>query len=310
MKGVEDVERGGVERGMTRFFLNIFNYFFLNILNHFSPLTFASQNLLLVKFLARLLRRWYRSIPQDEQGRLLWGKFFRRLVLKITLWFLGLSIGGTLLFAVVPVPVTPLMIGRFWEQLWEPDRPVRLDNYWVGYKNLSPHLQLAVVCSEDQDFLEHEGFDFQAIEKAYTYNRTHKQKHGASTISQQTAKNVFLWPSRSWLRKGFEIYFTFLIETIWSKQRIMTVYLNVIEFGDGIYGAEAAAQNFFHKSAKNLNREEAAMLAAVLPSPLNYSAVRPSSQVREKQRWILSQMRMWGNRIDYEDPNTPKKPER
>ncbi|MEO6039130.1 MAG: monofunctional biosynthetic peptidoglycan transglycosylase [Saprospiraceae bacterium] len=237
----------------------------------------------------------------------MWGKYFRRFVLKITLWFLGLSVGSTLLFAVVPVPITPLMIGRCWEQAWDAERSLRLDNYWVSYNDLSPQLQLAVVCSEDQDFLEHEGFDFQAIEKAYTYNQTHKRKRGASTISQQTAKNVFLWPSRSWLRKGFEIYFTFLIETIWSKKRIMTAYLNVIEFGDGIYGAEAASQNFFHKSAKNLSREEAALLAAVLPSPLRFSAAKPSSQVREKQQWILSQMRMWGGRIDYDDPNTPKK---
>ncbi|MEO6759182.1 MAG: monofunctional biosynthetic peptidoglycan transglycosylase [Saprospiraceae bacterium] len=263
-----------------------------------------------MKSLARLLRRWYRKIPQDETGRLLWGKYFRRLALKLVLWFFGLSIGSTLLFAVVPVPITPLMIGRCWEQAWDPDRSVRLDNYWVSYENLAPQLQLAVVCSEDQDFLEHDGFDMRAIEKAYTYNQTHKQKHGASTISQQTAKNVFLWPSRSWIRKGFEIYFTFLIETIWSKQRIMTAYLNVIEFGDGIYGAEAAAQNFFHKSAKNLSREEAALLAAVLPNPLKMSAAKPSGQVREKQQWILGQMRMWGNRIDYDDPNTPKKSEK
>ncbi len=275
-----------------------------------SPVTFAVQNTSTVKFLARLLRRWYRTIPQDESGRLLWGKYFRRLVLKITLWFLGLSVGSTLLFSFVPVPVTPLMIGRCWDQAWDPERSVRLDNYWVSYNDLSPHLQLAVVCSEDQDFLEHEGFDFQAIEKAYTYNQTHKRKRGASTISQQTAKNVFLWPSRSWLRKGFEIYFTFLIETLWSKKRIMTVYLNVIEFGDGIYGAEAASQTFFHKRANNLRREEAALLAAVLPSPLRYSAAKPSAQVREKQQWILSQMRMWGGRIDYEVPNTPKKTEK
>ncbi len=202
------------------------------------------------------------------------------------------------------------MIGRCWEQAWDAERSVRLDNYWVGYNDLSPQLQLAVVCSEDQDFLEHEGFDFQAIEKAYTYNQTHKRKRGASTISQQTAKNVFLWPSRSWLRKGFEIYFTFLIETLWSKKRIMTVYLNVIEFGDGIYGAEAASQTFFHKKAKDLSRDQAALLAAVLPSPLRYSASKPSGQVREKQQWILSQMRMWGGRIDYEVPNTPKKTEK
>jgi monofunctional biosynthetic peptidoglycan transglycosylase len=157
--------------------------------------------------------------------------------------------------------------------------------------------------------LEHEGFDFEAIEKAYKHNKTHKRKRGASTISQQTAKNVFLWPARSWMRKGLEVYFTFLIEVLWSKERIMTVYLNIIEFGDGIYGAEAAAQHYYGVSAQKLNRDQAAMLAAVLPAPLRYSVKNPQNNVRERQRWILSQMRMWGGRIDYDEPNTPRKPD-
>ena len=260
-----------------------------------------------MSFIARTLRRWYRLIPQDEYGRLLWGKFFRRLLFKLALWFFGISIGLTLLYAFLPVPVTPLMIQRCWEQAWDKERDVRLEHDWVSFGEISPHLQLAVVCSEDQDFLEHEGFDFEAIEKAYKYNQNHKRKKGASTISQQTAKNVFLWPSRSWLRKGFEVYFTFLIETVWSKQRIMTAYLNSIEFGDGIYGAEAAARHFFGKSAKELNRQEAALLAAVLPNPFIFKVDAPNTVARQKQQWILSQMRMWGGKIDYETPNTPKK---
>lgn len=260
-----------------------------------------------VQFFARILRRWYRGIPQDEQGRLLWGRYFRRLMLRLTLWFFGITIGLTLLYAFLPIPITPLMVQRCWQQAWDDTRAVRLKHDWVSFGELSPHLQLAVVCAEDQDFLEHEGFDFEAIEKAYKFNKTHKRKRGASTISQQTAKNVFLWPSRSWLRKGFEVYFTFLIETVWSKERIMTAYLNSIEFGDGIYGAEAAAQHFFGKTAKQLNRQEAALLASVLPNPLIYKADNPSSQVRQRQQWVLSQMRMWGGKIDYEEPNTPKK---
>ncbi len=260
-----------------------------------------------LNFLKRILRSWYRGIPKNEAGNLLWGKYLSKLFVRLTLWFLGITIGMTLLYTVLPVPVTPLMIQRTWEQAWDSEREVRLDNYWVPLNELSPHLQLAVVCAEDQDFLEHEGFDFEAIEKAYKYNKTHKRKRGASTISQQTAKNVFLWPSRSWLRKGMEVYFTFLIETIWSKERIMSSYLNVIEFGDGIYGAEAASQYYFKKSAKDINRQEAALLAAVLPNPLIYKADQPSHDVRKRQQWILSQMRMWGGKIDYEDPNTPKK---
>lgn len=256
---------------------------------------------------ARILRRWYRTVPQNEQGKLLWGRYFRRIVIKLTLLFFGTSIGFALLYSFLPVPVTPLMVQRCWQQAWDKEREVRLLHDWVSYRELSPHLQLAVVCAEDQDFLEHEGFDFEAIEKAYKYNKTHKRKRGASTISQQTAKNVFLWPGRSWLRKGLEVYFTFLIETIWSKERIMTTYLNSIEFGDGIYGAEAAAQYYFKKTARQLNRQESALLASVLPNPLIYKVDKPSGKVRERQQWVLSQMRMWGGKIDYETPNTPKK---
>ena len=262
-----------------------------------------------MNFFARLLRRWYRGIPKDETGRLLWGKYLRRLVVKLMLWFFGLSIGVTALYSFLPVPCTPLMFQRCFQQAFDAERKVRWEKDWVSLKEISPHLQLAVVCSEDQAFLEHEGFDFEAIEKAYSYNRTHKRTKGASTISQQTAKNVFLWPARSWLRKGLEVWFTFLTEMLWSKQRIMTIYLNVIEFGDGIYGAEAAARHFFNKSAKDLNRKEAALLASVLPNPIKYDASNPPANVRERQSWILRQMRSWGGKIDYEDPNTPGKKE-
>lgn len=263
-----------------------------------------------MNFFAKTLRRWYRTVPQDEYGRLLWGKYFRRLLLKLILWFFGSTIGVVILFAFLPVPVTPLMLQRCWQQAFDPQRPVRLRHDWVSFGEISPHLQLAVVCAEDQEFLEHEGFDFAAIQEAYKYNKNHKRKKGASTISQQTAKNVFLWPSRSWVRKGFEVYFTFLIETLWSKERIMTVYLNSIEFGDGIYGAEAAARYFYGKNALTLNRQEAAMLASVLPNPLIYKVEKPTAQIRQHQQWVLRQMRMWGGRIDYEEPNTPKKSER
>jgi monofunctional biosynthetic peptidoglycan transglycosylase len=263
-----------------------------------------------VNIFARMLRGWYRGIPKDEAGKLRWGVYFRRLFIKLTLWFFGITIGITILYAFLPVPITPLMVQRCWQQSWDDTRQLRLEHDWVSFEAISPHLQLAVVCAEDQDFLEHEGFDFEAIEKAYKYNQNHKRKRGASTISQQTAKNVFLWPSRSWLRKGFEVYFTFLIETVWSKKRIMTAYLNSIEFGDGIYGAEAAARHFFNKSAKELNRQEAALLASVLPNPIIFKVDAPTGKVKERQQWILGQMRMWGGKIDYDDPNTPKKVEK
>ena len=260
-----------------------------------------------MQFIKRMLRRWYWSIPRSEDGKLLWGRYFRRLVLRLVLLFFGITIGSTILYRFLPVPCTPLMFIRCIQQAQDPNRPVRWEKDWVSFSELSPKLQLAVVCAEDQEFLEHVGFDFDAIEKAYKFNKSHKRKRGASTISQQTAKNTFLWPARSWIRKGLEVYFTFLIEVLWSKERIMTVYLNIIEFGDGIYGAEAASQRFFNKSAKNLNTSEAALLAAILPNPLKRSPIKPSGEVRQRQQWIISQMRMWGGKIDFEEPNTPRK---
>ncbi len=259
----------------------------------------------MLNWIKRGLRGWYRRLPRTEMGDIDWMRYLRRLVIKCALWFFGLSIGFTLLYRFVPVPVTPLMVIRLFEQAGESERSMRLSKDWVPMDEISPHLQLAVVCSEDQEFLEHEGFDFNAIKKAYKYNKTHKKKRGASTISQQTAKNVFLWPGRSWIRKGLEVYFTFLIEFLWDKERIMEVYLNIIEYGDGIYGAEAAARHNYGKAAKDLNRPEAAMLAGVLPSPLRLSPTNPTPEQRTKQQWIMRQMRHWKGQIDYEDPNTP-----
>ena len=248
-------------------------------------------------------------MPKNEEGSPRWARYFSRLFLKLALIFFGTTVGMTILYSFLPVPYTPLMLIRAIEQTEDTERETRCEKDWVSFEALSPHLQLAVVCSEDQNFFEHEGFDFEAIEKAYKHNQKSKRKRGASTISQQTAKNVYLWPARSFIRKGLEVYFTFLIETIWSKKRIMTVYLNVIEFGDGIYGAEAASQHFFKKSAKNLNRQEAALLAAVLPNPLRYSVANPSAYVRRRQQHIIGQMRMWGNSINFENPVTPGKKE-
>jgi len=185
------------------------------------------------------------------------------------------------------------------EQVFDDKRKLKLKKDWVSLEQISPHLQLAVACSEDQNFLEHYGFDFGAIEKAVEHNGKNKRKRGASTISQQTAKNVFLYEGRNWVRKGFEVYFTFLLELFWSKERIMEVYLNVAEFGDGVYGAESASQEFFHISAKKLSRQQAALLAALLPAPRRFSAIRPSPYIRGRQGWILKQMNNWGGELKY-----------
>jgi monofunctional biosynthetic peptidoglycan transglycosylase len=165
---------------------------------------------------------------------------------------------------------------------------------WADLKRISPNLPLAVVASEDQKFPEHWGFDVEAIEKAYALNQHSHKVRGASTISQQVAKNLFLWSGRSYFRKGLEAYFTVLIEVCWPKRRILEIYLNIAEFGYGTYGAEAAAQRFFHKSAARLSRSDAAVLAAVLPSPEHYSAAAPSRFVQQRRDWILRQMQALG----------------
>jgi len=221
-----------------------------------------------------------------------------RILLRIVIGFFILSIGITLCFRWFPVPVTPLMIIRSLEQKKD-GKSMTFKHEWVPLEDISPKLQLAVVCSEDQNYLTHYGFDFDAIEKAIKKNETSKKLRGASTISQQTAKNVFLWPGRSYVRKGFEVYFTLLIETFWSKERIMEVYLNSIEMGKGIYGAEAAAQYWFHKSAKNLTSDESAAITAILPAPLKYVANPPSPFIAKRKEWIKKQMRFWGNQLDY-----------
>jgi monofunctional biosynthetic peptidoglycan transglycosylase len=165
---------------------------------------------------------------------------------------------------------------------------------WVDLNRISPNLPLAVVASEDQKFPEHWGFDVEAIEKAYALNQHRHRVHGASTISQQVAKNLFLWSGRSYFRKALEAYFTVLIEGFWPKRRILEIYLNIAEFGYGIYGAEAAAQHYFHESAARLSRGDAAALAAVLPSPERYSAAAPSRYVLQRRDWILGQMQALG----------------
>ncbi len=220
-------------------------------------------------------------------------KIFRRLlrfVGKLILWFFALTIGFTLLFKFVAVPFTPLMLIRLWEQTTDPDKEVKLKKKWVGIDAISKHMPQAVVAAEDQIFLNHKGFDWEAMEKAWENNKKGKRVKGASTISQQTAKNVFLWPGRNLVRKGLEAYFTFLIELLWSKERIVEVYLNVIEMGDGIYGVEAAAKANFNKTAAELTRGEAALIAAVLPNPRRWTPAKPTAYISGRQVWILRQM--------------------
>ena len=222
-----------------------------------------------------------------------------RWIRNILLWYFAITIGMVIVLRWVPVDFTPLMIIRAVEQKMD-GKSIKLEKTWKPLSEISPDLQLAVVCTEDQNFLKHHGFDFGAIQKAIKHNEKSKRKRGASTISQQTAKNVFLWPGRSWIRKGFEVYFTFLIESIWSKERIMEVYLNIAEMGNGIYGAEAASKAYFNTSAAKINKRQAATLAIVLPSPLKYNAKYPSPYLNGRINWTLQQMRFWGGKLDYD----------
>lgn len=217
------------------------------------------------------------------------------LLKKVLRWITALFFASTILavlfYKFLPVYITPLMVVRTVEQVKD-GKHITMHHHWVSMDKISPHMPVAVMASEDQRFLLHHGFDFDAIQKAAKHNRKGGTMHGASTISQQTAKNVFLWQGRSWLRKGLEMYFTFLIETMWSKQRIMEVYLNSIEMGDGIYGVDAVAEYHFEGiAAKDLTRADCALIAATLPNPFKYSSKSPSYYVRQRQQHIEKQMR-------------------
>lgn len=219
-------------------------------------------------------------------------KFLFRLFFKIAIWFIGLSLFFVILFKWVPVPLTPLMLIRSGQQLIQ-GKELKLKHDWVSMKNISPHMQLAAVCSEDQNFFTHYGIDFGAMEKAVNESKKKNGRlRGASTISQQTAKNVFLWPQRSWVRKGLEVWFTGLIELIWSKKRILEVYLNSIEMGDGIYGAEAASKHYFGKKASELSKYQATSIVAIFPSPIKWNARNPGPYVQSRIEWINRQMKL------------------
>ena len=208
----------------------------------------------------------------------------------IVLLFFGSTILAVLIYKWCPVYVTPLMIIRCAQQVSHGEK-LRLKHHWVPLDSMSIYMPVAVMASEDQRFLTHNGFDFIEINKTLEERRSGKRFRGGSTISQQTAKNVFLWPKQSWVRKGLEAYFTLLIEVIWGKERIMEVYLNSIEMGDGIYGAEAVAQQHFGRRAITLTRPNCALIAATLPNPLKYSSKEPSSYILKRQTAIMTQMR-------------------
>lgn len=223
-----------------------------------------------------------RLIPKVRNKYLRW-------VLRAAVYFVGITMLWVLLLRFVNPPITWLMVQRGFERK-AAGKEWKLTKRWVHYEDLSDNLKQAAIAGEDAHFLEHWGFDLQAIEDAFQRNQDGGQLRGGSTISQQTAKNVFLWPGRSWVRKGFEAYFTVLIELIWGKQRILEVYLNVIETGDGLYGADAATRHYFGKSAESLTKRQAALLVAVLPNPRRWSPANPTAFINRKANTIVRYM--------------------
>ena len=219
-------------------------------------------------------------------------KFIKKTLKWIVVAFFASTILSVVALRFVPVFFTPLMFIRCYQQVSE-GKELKLEHHWVAFNEISPHMPVAVMASEDAKFLQHHGFDYEAIEHAAKRNMEHpeKRKLGASTISQQTAKNVFLWPGRSWVRKGFEVYFTSLIELLWPKQRIMEVYLNSIEMGDGIYGVDAVAEAHFGTDALHLSKAQCALIAATLPNPRKFSSKHPSAYMLKRQARILREMK-------------------
>ncbi len=217
-------------------------------------------------------------------------RLFKYLLKLILIGFFGITILWVLLYRFVNPPITLLMIDRGFERK-SAGKDWKIDKTWVPFDQISINLKKAAVASEDQLFLEHHGFDLTAIERAIEKNQHSNKLIGGSTISQQTAKNVFLWPGRSYIRKAFEAYFTMLIEVLWSKQRIMEVYLNVIEMGDGIYGIEAASQEYFKKPAFELTKKQASLIVGVWPNPLKWSPIKPTRYIRHRSFLIMKNMR-------------------
>lgn len=212
-------------------------------------------------------------------------KKFIRIILTTLALFLLMSIGTVILYRFIPVPVTPLML------INKATDGTPINYRWVPIEKISPNLSLAVIASEDNRFMQHNGFDLKEIKKAREEAKAGTRFRGASTITQQTAKNLFLWPDRNWLRKGLEAYFTVLIELLWDKERIMEAYLNCIEMGKGIYGAAAVAEKHFGTTPDKLTTDQCALIAATLPNPLRFNSAKPSKYVLKRKSDILKNMK-------------------
>ena len=237
------------------------------------------------------LRARFGKLSRPRAAGLGWLPRLRRFLAILLLALLLVPPGLVLIYRIVPPPLTPLMVIRLFEG-------EGLDRDWTPLARIAPELRAAVIAAEDNLFCEHSGFDWKALRQAFDDYRDGDSMRGASTISMQTAKNVFLWPGRTMVRKAIEAWFTTLIELAWPKRRILEVYLNVAEWGPGLYGAEAAAQHHFNKPAADLSRREAALLAAVLPNPRRWSASKPSNYIAGRATTIQRRMGQLGPRLD------------
>lgn len=234
-------------------------------------------------------------------------RYFLRLITYLAIFFFSLSVSYVFIMRYIPATITPLKIVKLFDN--RADYGVVIDSHWRSLGKINMSMVKAVMASEDNNFLTHHGFDWEAIDMAIEYNKKGKKLRGASTISQQTAKNMFCKPSRTWFRKGVETYFTLLIEVMWSKNRIMEVYLNVIEVRPNVYGVEAAAQNYFNKEAKNLNNYDAAMIATVLPNPARMNLEAPSAYMKSRAARIRTMMKQLPP-VDFADTTDSKKPKK
>lgn len=225
----------------------------------------------------------------------LFNKLFKTLFKKLLKITLGVFLFSLFIVFVLGYVNPPTWMWKIQRSLDPPENyPAKVSHYWIARDEISPSMQLAVIAAEDQNFTTHWGFDFNSMLQAIESSFQGKSLRGASTLTQQTAKNLFLWPGRNFFRKGIEAYFTALIEIFWSKGRILEVYLNIVEFGSGIYGVEAASQFYFHQPAKQLTDTEAARLAAVLPNPYRLNLKTPSAYMQQRVSWIKKQMRQLG----------------
>ncbi|MGC6341728.1 monofunctional biosynthetic peptidoglycan transglycosylase [Bisgaard Taxon 45] len=223
----------------------------------------------------------------------LWQQFKRKIYRTFAIFVL-IFLSSVLLFRFVPIPISAYMLQQKIGNLLAGNLSTPIHYQWIRFEQMNESIQLAVIASEDQRFASHYGFDWEAIKAALQHNKNGKRIRGGSTISQQTAKNLYLWHGQSWLRKAIEMPTTLVLETLWSKKRILEVYLNIAEFGPNIFGVEAASQHYFNKSAKQLNYAEAALLAAVLPNPIIFHVDKPSAYVKKRQQHIQRQMHLLG----------------